>query len=235
VKVPAGEGNMPVRYKRWQWSEQEVDKTPPTLSTTVTATTTSSRMPLYCQTQRPGHGLAADEQLTECILMEMMSDCRSLSSGFNSMSLVRVRLHSLHTHTHTHTHTQSWQSATLYHNTRTLPPDVQTTTTTILRPFFPGPPSWAGARRKLPDFMVQAKINRGRHTDHPTGRHSVRTNQCPHLLHRIFYRPDALPAAQPTVSKHWKQLAHSEYGEDTRVLLNGVTCTVSVPLPDVWN
>jgi len=24
----------------------------------------------------------------------------------------------------------------------------------------------------------------------------------------FFYRPDALPAAQPTVSKHWRQLAH---------------------------
>jgi len=29
------------------------------------------------------------------------------------------------------------------------------------------------------DFMVQGKINRGRHTDHPDGRHSIRTNQCP--------------------------------------------------------
>jgi len=38
-----------------------------------------------------------------------------------------------------------------------------------------GPPGWAGARR---DFMVQGKINRGRHTDHPAGRHSIRTNQC---------------------------------------------------------
>jgi len=26
---------------------------------------------------------------------------------------------------------------------------------------------------------VQAKINRGRHTDHPAGRHSIRTKQCP--------------------------------------------------------
>ena len=26
---------------------------------------------------------------------------------------------------------------------------------------------------------VQGKINRGRHTDHPAGRHSIRTNQCP--------------------------------------------------------
>jgi len=32
---------------------------------------------------------------------------------------------------------------------------------------------------KLLDFMVQGKINRGRHTDHPAGRHSIQTNQCP--------------------------------------------------------
>ena len=78
--------------------------------------------------------------------------------------------------------------------------------------------------------MVQGKINRGRHTDHTAGRHSIRTNQCLPLpsLH-IFYRPDALPAAQPTASKHWRQLAHSDYGEDARVLLNGVTCTIFVP------
>jgi len=44
---------------------------------------------------------------------------------------------------------------------------------------FPGPPGWAGARTELLDFMVQGKINRGRHTDHPAGRHSIRTNQCP--------------------------------------------------------
>jgi len=43
---------------------------------------------------------------------------------------------------------------------------------------FPGSPGWAGARRELLDFMVQGKVNRGRHTDHPAGRHSIRTNQC---------------------------------------------------------
>jgi len=71
---------------------------------------------------------------------------------------------------------------------------------------FPGPPGWAGARRELLDFMVQGKINRGRHTDHPAGCHSIRTNQCPPPPSPIFYRPDALPAAQPTVSKHWRQV-----------------------------
>ena len=43
----------------------------------------------------------------------------------------------------------------------------------------PGPPGWAGARRELLDFMVQGETNRGRHTDHPAGRHSMRTKQCP--------------------------------------------------------
>ena len=53
--------------------------------------------------------------------------------------------------------------------------------------------------------MVQGKINRDRHTDHPDGRHSIRTKQCPPPPSPIFYRPDALFAAQPTVSKHWRQ------------------------------
>jgi len=48
-----------------------------------------------------------------------------------------------------------------------------------LTALFPGPPGWAGAGRELLDFMVQGKINRGRHTVHPAGRHSIRTNQCP--------------------------------------------------------
>jgi len=53
-------------------------------------------------------------------------------------------------------------------------------TTTVLRHIFwdhPAP-GWASVR-KLLEFMVQGKINRGRHIDQPTGRHSTRTNQCP--------------------------------------------------------
>jgi len=70
---------------------------------------------------------------------------------------------------------------------------------------FPGPPGWAGARRELLDFMVQGKINRGRYSELLAGRHSIRTNQCPAPPLPCFYRPDALPAAQPTMSKHWRQ------------------------------
>ena len=54
--------------------------------------------------------------------------------------------------------------------------------TTPPQPFygpFSGTTRVAGARRELLDSMVQGKINKGRHTDHPTGRHSIQTNQCP--------------------------------------------------------
>jgi len=68
---------------------------------------------------------------------------------------------------------------------------------------FLGPPGWAGARRELLDFMVEGKINKGRHTDHPAGGHPIQTNQRPPLPSPIlFYRLDALPATRPTVSKH---------------------------------
>ena len=78
--------------------------------------------------------------------------------------------------------------------------NLQHYTSTTPQPFY-GP--FSGARRELLDFMVQGEINRGRHTDHPAGRHSIRTNQCPPPTSpHSFYGPDALPAAQPTVSKH---------------------------------
>jgi len=89
---------------------------------------------------------------------------------------------------------------------------------------FPRSPGWAGARRELLHFMVQGKINSGRHTDHPAGRHSIRTSQCPPPPSpHIMYRPDALPAAQPTASKHWNQLKPAwELSADTIFLFTEV-------------
>jgi len=69
---------------------------------------------------------------------------------------------------------------------------ISHTHTTVLWPFFPERPRWAGGRRELLDFMMQPRINGGRHVDHPAGRHSIRTNQWPPLPSRhIFYTPDA--------------------------------------------
>jgi len=68
----------------------------------------------------------------------------------------------------------------------------------ITAPFL-GPPGWAGARRELLDFMVQRKINRGRHTDHPAGRHFIRTNQCRPPPSPIFLQAGC-PSCRPTNS-----------------------------------
>jgi len=65
---------------------------------------------------------------------------------------------------------------------------------------FPGPPGWAGARRELLDFMVQEKINRGRHTDHPAGRHSIWTNQCPAPPSSPYFLQAGCPSCRPTNS-----------------------------------
>jgi len=72
-----------------------------------------------------------------------------------------------------------------------------------LMALFPGPPGWADARRELVDFMVQGKINRGRHTDHPAGCHSIRTNQC-------------LPPPSPIFFTCWMpSLLHSQQHQST--------------------
>jgi len=61
------------------------------------------------------------------------------------------------------------------------------------------------------DFMVQGKINRGRHTNHPAGRHSIRTTSANLHDPSIFTgQMHAIPAAQPTAWKHRRQLVHSD-------------------------
>jgi len=99
---------------------------------------------------------------------------------------------------------QVFQLITYYFQERQTACIIHTKCFTAL---FLGPPGWAGARKELLDFMVQGKINRGRHTDHWLG--ATASGLSSALLHhpRIFLQPDALPATQPTVSKHWRQTA----------------------------
>jgi len=49
-------------------------------------------------------------------------------------------------------------------------------------------------RNLLLEFYGASEDNRGRHTDHPVGRHSTRTNQPP-TSNIAHFTPDALPAA----------------------------------------
>ena len=74
---------------------------------------------------------------------------------------------------------------------------VTTTTTTVLRPFFRDHPGEPVPEEKLLDFMVQGKINRGRHTDHPAGRHSIWTKQCQPPLSPHFLQAGC-PSCRPT-------------------------------------
>jgi len=76
---------------------------------------------------------------------------------------------------------------------------ITTTTITVLRPFFRGPSGWAGARRKLLDFMVQGKIIRGRRTDDPARCHSIWTNQSPPPPSPHFLQAGC-PSCRPTNS-----------------------------------
>jgi len=97
----------------------------------------------------------------------------------------------------------TWSSPETYSYTGTH-------TTTILRPFF-----WDHPGEPVPDENLWTLWCKGRLTEANTP--TTRLGATPsgltiaHLHHPpIFYRPDALPAAQPTVSKHWRQLIHMQ-------------------------
>ena len=74
---------------------------------------------------------------------------------------------------------------------------------------FPGLPGWAGTRKVKPIWiLLKQEIVSGSGIRWTTCTSASRSRQItmpvPH--HSFFYRPDALPAAQPTASKHWRQI-----------------------------
>jgi len=86
------------------------------------------------------------------------------------------------THTHTHTHTR-------------------------LMALFPGLPRWAGTRKVKPIWiLLKQETVSGNGIRGAICKSAPRSRQittpAPH--HSVFYKPDALPATQPTASKHWR-------------------------------
>ena len=78
---------------------------------------------------------------------------------------------------------------------------------TRLTALFPGLPGWAGTRKAKPIWILLKQETVGGSgiswavcKSAPSFRPI--TMLAPH--HSVFYRPDALPAAQPTASKHWR-------------------------------
>ena len=93
-------------------------------------------------------------------------------------TLMYIRLHTIHTHTHTH-----------------------------LTALCLGLPGWAGTRKVKPIWiLLEQETVSGSGIRWAICKSAPRSRQitmpAPH--HSVFYRPDALPAAQPTASKHWR-------------------------------
>ena len=64
------------------------------------------------------------------------------------------------------------------------------TTTTVLRPFFRDHPCEPVPEKNFWTLWCKGRLTE---TDHPAGRHLIRTKQCPPPPSPTVYRPDALP------------------------------------------
>ena len=71
-----------------------------------------------------------------------------------------------------------------------------------------GLPGWAGTRKVKPIWILlkqQTVSGSGISWDICKSALRYRQITMPATHHSVFFRPDALPVAQPTVSKHWRQ------------------------------
>ena len=87
---------------------------------------------------------------------------------------------------------------------------THTHTHTRLTALFPGLPGWAGTRKVNPIWiLLKQETVRGSGISWAICKSAPRSRQittpAPH--NSVFYRPDALPAARPTASKHWRHRA----------------------------
>ena len=84
---------------------------------------------------------------------------------------------------------------------------TQTHTHTRLTALCPGLPGWAGTKKVRPIWiLLKQETVRGSGISWAICKSAPRSRQTttPATHHSVFYRPDALPAAQPTASKHWR-------------------------------
>ena len=108
-------------------------------------------------------------------------------------------------------HIKQWNIHTMHARararTRALT-QTHTHTHTCLTAFLPGLPGWAGTRKVKPiRILLKQETVSGSGTSWAICKSALRSRKitmpAPH--HSVFYRPDALPATQPTASKHWMQ------------------------------
>ena len=114
-------------------------------------------------------------QTRKCLIMSEAAIMWEIVNGYN--------LYAKWIPTHTHTHTR------------------------LMAPC-PGLPRWAGTRKVKPIWILlkqETVSGSGISWAICKSAHRSRQITTPAPHRSVFYRPDALPAAQPTVSKHWRQ------------------------------
>ena len=111
-----------------------------------------------------------------------------------------------------HTHTSLLPSSIIWYLESW---NVNTHTHIRLTALFPGLPGWAGNRKVKPIWiLLKQETVSGSGISWAICKTAPRSRQIttpvPH--HSVFYRPDALPAAQPTVSNHWRDMHWRDTG-----------------------
>ena len=112
------------------------------------------------------------------------------------------------------------------HEIQALDNKVLDHTHTRLTALISGLPGWASTRKLKPIWIsLKQETVSGSGISWAICKSAPRSRQIttpvPH--HSVFYRPDALPAAQPTVSKHWRRQGTGcllEILKDTAVTFN---------------
>ena len=113
-----------------------------------------------------------------------------ITTYFSPHRTMKPSAHYTHTRTHTHAHTHTHTHARLM-------------------ALYPGLPRWAGTRKVKPVWIsLKQEIVSGSGIVRDICKSAPRSRQVttPAPRRSVFYRPDAVPAAEPTASKHWRQI-----------------------------
>jgi len=99
---------------------------------------------------------------------------------------------------------------------------------------FPGLHRWAGTRKVKPIWiLLEQEIVSGSGISWAICKSAPRSRQitmpAPH--YSVFYRPDALPAAQPTVSKHWR---HKNCPRFPQILRDAAKIFIALTGGKIW-
>ena len=90
---------------------------------------------------------------------------------------------------------------------------IHTHTHTRLTALCPGLTEWAGTRKVKPIWiLLNQETVSGSGISWVICKSAPRSRQITTLVphHAVFYRPDALPVAQPTASKYWRQISYAD-------------------------